>query len=174
MLLLRQKGAHWEKLMAQSKDNFPGSAFCVHTFLWKGRFVFPPALLAAYLFLFFLRTRWQSCFACFVQDHEFLLGTGSSHQILLSRLQKRSEFHIKTRGTFGEVLCENQAAGRIKKKKKMRGRAQALSCFKENTGFSASTFADRFRFFGDFSHKTETCSALRATVYPFLLHTLLH
>lgn len=134
--------------MAQSKDNFPGSAFCVHTFLWKRRFIFLPALLVAYFFLFFLRTRWQSCFACFVQDHEFLLGTGSSHQILLSRLQSRSEFHIKTRGTFGEVHCEDQAAGRILKNE--RGRAQALPCSKGNTGFSASTSADKFRFLGIF------------------------
>lgn len=134
--------------MARSKDNFPGSAFCVHTFLCKRRFIVLPALLAACFFLFCLHARSQSCFAFFIQDHEFLLGTGSSHQILLSRLQNRSEFYIKTRATFGEVHCENQAAGRIKKNE--RGRAQALPYSEGNIGFSASTSADRFRFLGIF------------------------
>lgn len=103
-------------------------------------------LLVSFYFASTLAHRVASLF--FVQDHEFLLGTGSSHQILLSRLQNRSEFYIKTRATFGEVHCENQAAGRIKKNK--RGRAQALPYSEGNIGFSASTSADRFRFLGFF------------------------
>lgn len=94
--------------MAHSKDNWI-CILCTHLPL-EEEVYFLPALLAAYFFLFFLHSLWQSCFACSVQDHEFLWGAGSSHQILLSRLQNRSEFHIKTTGTFGEVLCENQAA----------------------------------------------------------------
>lgn len=59
----------------------------------------------------------------FVHDHEFLLGTGSSHQMQLSRQQNKSELHIKIGCAFVEMHCENQAVGRGRNK---RSRPEAL------------------------------------------------
>lgn len=103
-------------------------------------------LLVSFYFASTLAHRVASLFLFRIMN--FVWEQGSSHQILLSRLQNRSEFYIKTRATFGEVHCENQAAGRIKKNE--RGRAQALPYSEGNIGFSASTSADRVRFLGIF------------------------